>query len=181
MNIFILDYDPVEAAKMLCDKHVVKMCLETAQILSTINGGPYKVTHAKHPCTLWASETLENYRWLVKHGIGISEEYTFRFGKIHKSEDVIRALEWPVLPLPDDKLTAFAQAMPEDLKSENAVESYRNYYMTKRSFCNCTKREIPQWFIERLANETPAISPVVPDGRTIRITARDLKVPTIHT
>lgn len=32
----------------------------------------------------------------------------------------------------------------EALKSENAVDSYRNYYMTKRSFCNWTKRKIPQ-------------------------------------
>ena len=52
MNIFYLDPDPVAAAQMQCDKHVVKMALETAQILSTVLGGPYKPTHAKHPSVL---------------------------------------------------------------------------------------------------------------------------------
>ena len=35
MNIFILDNDPVIAAQMQCDKHVVKMIVESAQMLST--------------------------------------------------------------------------------------------------------------------------------------------------
>jgi hypothetical protein len=35
MNRFILSTDPVEAAQMHCDKHVVKMILEEAQMLST--------------------------------------------------------------------------------------------------------------------------------------------------
>lgn len=152
MNIFILDNDPVKAAQMLCDKHIVKMCLETAQILSTINGGPYKSTHAKHPCTLWAGLNRSNYKWLIEHGIGIAEEYTFRFNKVHKSEDVIRALEEPLVPISDSELTTFAMAMPDEFRQENAVEAYRDYYMSKQSFCNWTKREIPDWFIERLEN-----------------------------
>ena len=63
MNVFILDTNPHAAAKMQCDKHVVKMCLETAQILSTITGGPYKPTHANHPCTLWAKANRTHFNW----------------------------------------------------------------------------------------------------------------------
>ena len=68
MNIFVVDIDPSKAAQSLCDKHVVKMVLETAQILSTISGGPYRPTHANHPCVLWAGATKRNYLWLVEHG-----------------------------------------------------------------------------------------------------------------
>ena len=35
MNIFVLDENPVIAAKMACDKHIVKMILESAQMLCT--------------------------------------------------------------------------------------------------------------------------------------------------
>lgn len=72
MNIFVLSLDPFEAASMQCDKHVVKMVLETAQILSTVKtllneeGAPYKPTHVNHPCVTWAKIT-ENRRWLTWH------------------------------------------------------------------------------------------------------------------
>ena len=37
MNVFVLDDDPVVAAQLQCDKHVVKMIVESAQMLSTIH------------------------------------------------------------------------------------------------------------------------------------------------
>lgn len=149
MNIFILDSDPVKAAQYLCDKHIVKMCLETAQILSTINGGPYKPTHANHPCTIWARESTGNYRWLVKHGLAIADEYTFRYGKEHKSAEVIFGTSG-FIPNHNYDLTPFAQAMPEEYRNEDAVKAYRDYYMSKRDFCDWTKRDYPEWFLERL-------------------------------
>lgn len=149
MNIFVLDNDPVKAAQMLCDKHVVKMCLETAQMLSTINGGPYKPTHPNHPCTVWARQTLGNFRWLVEHGMAIGDEYLHRYGKEHKSTEVIFGCKG-FIPNHDETLTPFALAMPDEFKVEDPVESYRNYYMSKKSFCNWTKRDIPEWFLERL-------------------------------
>ena len=74
MNIFVLDSDPKVAATMLCDKHVVKMILESAQMLSTVahtNGHipRYRPTHSKHPCTLWAGESKSNWQWLVAQEI----------------------------------------------------------------------------------------------------------------
>ena len=74
MNIFVLDKNPTKAANMLCDKHVVKMIVETAQMLCTtahVNGHlsvPYKATHKNHPCTLWSNESSANWDWLVEHG-----------------------------------------------------------------------------------------------------------------
>ena len=35
MNIFYVDKDPKTAAKMMCDKHIIKMILESAQMLCT--------------------------------------------------------------------------------------------------------------------------------------------------
>ena len=84
MNIFVLDYNPKRAAQMQCDKHVVKMPLETAQILcSAFEPGtaPYKRTHYNHPCSVWGRESKVNYKWLIEHGLALSDEYTYRYGK----------------------------------------------------------------------------------------------------
>lgn len=69
MNIFALDQCPVKSAQLLNDKHVVKMCLESAQILCTVHRGfgldaPYRPTHKRHPCMLWVAESHGNYIWL---------------------------------------------------------------------------------------------------------------------
>ena len=135
MNIFVLHTNPEIAAQMLFDKHVVKMALETAQILSTINGGPYKPTHANHPCVLWAKEAIDNYIWLVRHGLSICNEYQYRYGKEHKCEEIICVLQQPlaninILP----GATPWALCMPDQYKTEDPVESYRAYYKSKASF-----------------------------------------------
>jgi hypothetical protein len=145
MNIFVLDSDPEVAAQMLFDKHVVKMALETAQILSTINGGPYKPTHEKHPCVIWASEAVDNYTWLVKHGIGICNEYKYRYNKEHKCEEVIYALEQPLKPIWYGA-TPWTLCMPDTYKQEDPVEAYRAYYKSKSSFAAWTKRPQPEWW-----------------------------------
>jgi len=76
VNIFALDWDPFLAAQFQCDKHVVKMVLESAQILcSAFPDAPYKRTHPRHPCVRWALSTRSNYDWLVKHAYGLSDEY----------------------------------------------------------------------------------------------------------
>ena len=96
MNIFFLDRNPDIAAQMMHDKHVVKMILETAQILSTVHDlrgtwkeGMYRPTHQSHPCVTWCAEAGGNENWLICHGIALYREYTYRFLKKHKSEDVI--------------------------------------------------------------------------------------------
>lgn len=144
MNIFILDDNPITAAQYQCDKHVVKMVLETAQILSTINGGPYKPTHAHHPCVLWAAEALGNYEWLVEHGKALSQEYAERYGKIHKSTAVIYSLAEPVITLPQGR-TDFVQCMPEHFRTTDTVTAYRHYYHSKM-FAAWERGRVEPWW-----------------------------------
>lgn len=98
MNLFVTSKDPVIAARALDDKRVVKMILETAQILSTVlhwRGveGFYKPTHTGHPVTLWAASEPCHAAWALRHGLALCEEYR-RFGHKpeHASEQVLRAM-----------------------------------------------------------------------------------------
>ena len=156
MNIFFLDWDVNKCAKDHCDKHVVKMILETAQLLCSAHHMtpqvtpqvPYRLSHKNHPCAIWARECMENYNWLCDLGIELSEEYTHRYGKRHKSQDII---EWAMVHKPNlrvnGSITTFALAMPDECKIGNAVDSYRQYYIAeKRSFAKWKEREIPFWF-----------------------------------
>lgn len=152
MNIFVLDKDPVVAAQSQCDRHVVKMILESAQILSTVMRTKgfevgYKATHQRHPCTLWAGKTWANYEWLYEHFLALGEEYTHRYGKVHKSMGLADALKPPAH---NDKMTEFALAMPDECKTNDPVESYRKYYRHKKDIISMTwkNREIPSWFME---------------------------------
>ena len=147
MNIFVLHPNPVEAAKMQCDKHVVKMVLETAQILSTINGGPYKPTHQNHPCTLWAKANRTNYNWLVNHGLALCTEYTHRYGKRHRCQDVILQAAEHVEHYPIG-VSDFVQCMPEQYKHRDAITAYRQYYHSKARFARWTKRPAPHWWMQ---------------------------------
>ena len=153
MNIFILDTNPKKCAKFHVDKHCVKMILETAQLLCGVHwvlGGeaPYKLSHKNHPCAIWTRECIENYIWLCDLGLELCEEYTYRYGKRHKSQDII---EWCLMNQPNLRyngdITEFALAMPDECKVGNAVESYRAYYIAEKSgFAVWKKREVPEWF-----------------------------------
>lgn len=160
MNIFVLHRSPVISAQMACDKHVVKMILETAQMLCTIavehgyeDHCLYKPVHSKHPCTLWAGENAANWAWLCKHGIALAKEYTFRYGKTHSSEKVIRTIYRKRLG-PKGIIwltgqTPFAQAMPDQYKNSDPVKAYRDYYIgEKHEFARWTKRDTPKWWRE---------------------------------
>lgn len=152
MNIFAVDNDPVLAAQALHDRHVVKMCLETAQILCTVahaHGLPakYKPTHAKHPCTLWAGSSRGNVMWLIQHGMGLCVEYTHRFGKRHACEQVILDVSTALVgAILTGQRTPFAQVMPDEYRSDDAVDAYRRMYRaTKVQGNRWTKREPPAW------------------------------------
>jgi len=150
MNIFVLDSDPTIAAKYQCDKHIVKMCLETAQLLcSVFSSAPYKRTHYNHPCSVWTRESLGNYQWLISHGESLCKEYTNRYGKVHKSQSVI---EWcsshkDELIFKNNRLTQHPLCMPDECKTESVVESYRSYYIRyKKDFAVWKNVEIPYWY-----------------------------------
>ena len=132
MNIFVLSEDPIIAAQYHCDKHVPKMILESAQMLSTVLNGPYLPAYRNHPCTLWVAESRENAMWLSEMAHELNSEFRKRFNnKSHQSWLVINDL-WPeICKLPSNGLTPFAQAMPDHLKQDNSVQAYRDYYRTK--------------------------------------------------
>lgn len=181
MNIFVLDVNPEIAARMHCDRHVVKMILETAQILSTVwrvstpigaeYGIPaeaYKATHKNHPCVKWAGEKAAHYHWLWCLGMALCAEYTHRYGRMHKTEAVLRALE--TLPLAMGTLATplplfFQLCMPEDFASDYfahlgtgydrlraAVMCYREFYRTaKAHLLTYTRRPVPEWIPASIA------------------------------
>lgn len=112
MNIFVTDPSPVISAKNLDDKRVIKMILESAQMLSTAiwecgGTGFYKPTHKNHPCSKWARENVSNYIWLKEHFGALSAEYTLRYGKKHKCEDYDQDIVEGVRLLPDGTRTPF--------------------------------------------------------------------------
>ena len=158
MNIFYLDRDPVIAAQMMCDKHCIKMILESAQMLSTthrvLDGeeyankmGLYKLAHKNHPSTIWVRTSEDNYDWLWQHMCALMKEYTHRYGKRHATE----RLTDPLCNAPDQigngEFTDPPQCMPDYCKGEDTVMAYQTYYILKKSgFARWTKRQTPEWF-----------------------------------
>lgn len=164
MNIFYLDRDPRRAAEMMHDKHVVKMILETAQILSTVchrygvrNPGLYKPTHANHPSVLWAGETPENFQWLYLHGVWLNQEFNYRYGHDHKSAAVISIAQQCCPPEHDFVRWGFTQppqAMPDEFKiAGDSVAAYRAYYLGRKvEQSGWTRRPVPAFVLEGKAN-----------------------------
>jgi len=146
VNIFYLHHAAPLAARMHCDVHVVKMILETAQMLCTVhhihgNGEavPYKPTHQNHPSTRWAAASKVQYDWLQQLGVFLCNEYALRYGpRRHACEVHIKG----VLSAPPPALLAQRQfiwaeppqAMPDDCKVEgDSITAYRNYYRKYKS------------------------------------------------
>lgn len=167
MNIFVLSYDPVEAAQMHCDKHCVKMVVELYQQLGsalrrhgatdsqmplTQSGKPLHGGYHNHPCTQWCGESRENFEWAAEHAIALTEEYTYRYGKKHACEDGIFQMQNMLEMIPSSSMTGFAQAMPVEYQSSSAVDSYRQYYwFDKRKNIKCEwkkGRQPPEWWIQ---------------------------------
>ena len=167
MNVFFLDNNAKLAAQYQCDRHVVKMILETAQLLSTahreIDGDTwadanflYKSTHKNHPSAVWIRTSAQHYMWGYEHMIHLGEEYRYRYGKAHKTiEKLGRILKrWP------DNLRSSGfvqphQCMPDDYKADNAIIGYRNYYALDKAsndwFCYNKNRSAPS-FIQEIRN-----------------------------
>jgi hypothetical protein len=161
MNIFVLSLCPQLAARLHCDKHVVKMILETAQLLypahhvvgtTDLPEGAYKTTHANHPCAIWVRESRANYRWLTELGLWLCKEYSYRYcDRLHKTT---RHLVWLFAnppSLPDVPQTPFRQAMPDDCKHPDAVQAYQTYYLkvkVPRGIVHYTRRERPEFLLE---------------------------------
>lgn len=153
MNIFVTDPHPGISARVLPDKHIVKMPLETCQMVSIIyskwyydwgeipkaDNTPYsteKGAFRNHPCTKWAAESHENLAWLIAHGFGLCMEYTIRYQKQHScSATILRAAsiyETNVGVGPANKwnqVTKFTRAMPDEYKLDESIDTFTAYKM----------------------------------------------------
>ena len=184
MNIFYLDNDPVKCAEYHVDKHAIKMILEYCQLLSTAhrvldgteevvksktgrnvkrwkledtrNDILYSATHINHPSAVWCRQSLPNYKWLHKLLVELCTEYTYRYGKIHKCQEIglVEALSTPPVKIPNKPFTEPTPAMPDECKvSGDALQSYRNYYVMNKGHLWSWKGKInsrtePNWFIK---------------------------------
>ncbi len=167
MNIFFLHLDPKKCAQMHLDKHVVKMILESAQLLCTVHHfineenkkrdsnyiskylPKYKPTHKNHPSAIWSRTSLSNYKWLIQLAKELCTEYTYRYGKIHSTQNIILDLEKNLPDIPDIGFTTPLLAMPNEYKDKDPVESYRHYYFFDKSHMHFwKKRDVPEWITE---------------------------------
>ncbi len=177
MNIFYLSNDTNECAMQHVDKHVVKMILEYGQLMSTahrvLDGELYygrtannrsikrwllpddrenilwKASHINHPSGIWVRASASHYKWLYSLWLSLLNEYTFRYGKLHNSERMKHAFGRLPSNIPDlGWLCDPTPAMPDEYKTKEVVQSYRNYYKgSKNAFAVWKNRDTPSWFI----------------------------------
>lgn len=141
MNVFYIDKSPEIAARNMINKHVVKMILECAQILSTAHREAgdesdhfYKRTHVNHPSCVWVRQSTQHYAWVYRHMIELGKEYSRRYGNkthltITKMEEVLKT---PPASMPNNGFAPPPQCMPDEYKRDCAVAGYRAYYQFKR-------------------------------------------------
>lgn len=155
MNIFYLVHDAHLCAVAHGNRHVIKMILETCQLLCSVYhmttpgvDVPYKLTHKNHPCAVWARKSLDNYNWLLQLGLALCCEYTHRYGKVHASHKVLVHLSTISAPsIPSLGFTPPPQAMPVVYHNgTSSVEAYRLYYkQEKRHLFAWKRRDMPEF------------------------------------
>lgn len=177
MNIFILDTDPKLAAVYHGNRHVLSQIKEICQMMSTahrlLDGEQYvgfsksgrkakrwklndstsdsivySATHINHPCAVWVRQSKENYTFAHNLLVALCSEYTYRYGKIHKTfrtelGNILKAVPKNIKSV---GLTPFAQAMPDEYRHADVVTAYRAYYKHGKSHLhNWKNREVPDW------------------------------------
>ena len=174
MNIFYLDTDPVKSAELHCDKHVVKMIIEYAQLMSTahrvLDGEEYvdrtannrrikrwrlsdqhmenvlyKASHINHPSNIWIRSSDSHYQFVYDMFVALCNEYTHRYGKTHLTEEKLKdILQHLPNNIASEDFVDPPQAMPDDVKTHDAIDAYQNYYRVyKKTFAKWTARETP--------------------------------------
>jgi hypothetical protein len=156
MNIFYLDKDPVKAAQYQYNKHVVKMILESAQMLCTAHHHyaeelgydnsyiPYKKAHYNHPSTIWTRQNSRNYYWLYHHMLALGDEYTKRYNKTHLTiSKCWQPLQYVPTGMPiGGPITQPPQAMPDEFKRDCAIHAYWLYYVYDKKHIAHNKEQL---------------------------------------
>jgi len=177
MNIFELNKDPAICAEMHCDKHIVKMPIEYAQLLSTahrvLDGTEYigttktgrrakrwrldddrenflyKASHVKHPDGIWLRQTSGNYYKLFFLYMATLAEFKHRYGKIHGASKPSLFLQRAPMNIPEGPITELPQCMPDYCKGDNVIQAYHKYYINeKKSFATWKARPTPEWYLQ---------------------------------
>jgi hypothetical protein len=168
MNIFVLDENPILAAKYHCDKHVTKMTTESLQMMASVHWHslgihkkkdldyskwqnfpreiPYGIGFANHPCTKWVRESSENWDWHASLLSALLEEHRLRWGKIPLAKEKLEWFKNNKPTLPKIGRTPFVLAMPEELKTKDPVHSYRMFYAGWKLYFAKWKSETPAWW-----------------------------------
>ena len=184
MNIFYLSHYPYLAAQWHCDAHVRKMVIEYAQLLSTahrvldgemyygrttnnrkikrwkmedpkLEDGLMKASHVNHPSAVWARASYNNYKWLLDLWTELLKEYHYRYGKSHACEGYMELLSKFPKNIPSEYFTQPTPAMPDDVKDDCSIVSYRNYYIKyKQHLASWKNRVRPQWYGKELGLRT---------------------------
>ena len=158
MNIFYLSHDPDVAARVMYNRHVVKMILESAQLLCTAHHElgnhdvPYKSTHKNHPSAIWTRSNDLSYMWVYEHMIALGEEYKRRYGRTHLTIDKCRdVLMDPPAGIPSTEWLDPPQCMPEQYKCGDTVEAYWNYYEGEKfAVANADETKITRLAIDNI-------------------------------
>lgn len=175
MNIFVLDNDPGRAARDHCDKHVVKMILESGQMLCTAHWlnwsrmlgapklkprqlqqwlfdnvpadlqPPWKMSHVHHPCTQWTQHVWGNYMWHSRLGLALCEEYTRRYGKEHKSLEVHRWLNRHIPPTFERRVEDPVGITPFAIAMPDDCKVPNDAVQSYRNYYNKHKVRLAKW------------------------------------
>lgn len=196
MNIFYIEENPADIAKSLIDRHVVKMVLESAQMLSTthrlldgvktgnkfvllgetydpgsntiFDAVCYQVAHPSHPSTVWTMKCKENYDWHFQLFVEMAKEYTHRYGKTHSCERLMPFLKNAPKNIKPGVFTPPTPAMPDKYISKDTLQSYRDYYANEKwRFAKWKSRTIPQWFISQFVKQKELILPEILQSRQV--------------
>lgn len=182
MNIFYLAEDPHQSAEMHCDKHVVKMILEYAQLMSTahrmcdgtqyidsssgrrikrwrlddaaMESVLYKASHVNHPSAIWVRSNSRQYNYMYKMFLALCTEYTHRYDKTHATDCLLRQplAEVPA-NIPDGEFAPPPQCMPEIYKDESTIQAYKKYYIgDKKSMHKWKNRPVPSFITSHALN-----------------------------
>jgi len=168
LNIFVTHPDPYQSSKVLPDKHIVKMPLECCQMLSIVasekwghgfghlprkDGTPYKTDHGafrNHPCTIWASEFVNNWQWLISHGLALCSEYEARYNKVHSCLPTLQVAK-SIFPHGDPTgrsgkdTTPFVRAMPDEFKLDTSISTFDAYkmYISSKPWVSSNYKRLP--------------------------------------
>lgn len=155
MNVFYLSENPTRAAYYHCDKHIVVMPKESAQMICTnlhlvgVTDVPFKKTHENHPCTVWARDNRENFELLCEFMFHLSAEYSARYNRVHLAFKLVEPFMTRqfIKKFPSGAFTPPPQCMPEQFRGPSTVLAYREFYNKDKSrFAQWRYSEVPYWF-----------------------------------